>query len=181
MAGYDQLDWQAYEPQAVLARWKRQEIREGRLTAGEDVEDDERCKKMCRAEIDKLRRQRPSIDRDALLALWLEHATRNDADRRDALEEAADLLTRATAIAERRFNLYGVNDLRRPEASLDDLRRWRRRVCYLRDCATAPMPEPAKTEAVPRLDKDASAAAVAAWRPALLRRRGCGRAPEAPC
>ena len=41
MAGYDQLDWQAYEPQAVLARWKRQEIREGRLTAGEDVEDDE--------------------------------------------------------------------------------------------------------------------------------------------
>ena len=55
MAGYDQLDWQAYEPQAVLARWKRQEIREGRLTAGEDVEDDERCKKMCRAEIDKLK------------------------------------------------------------------------------------------------------------------------------
>ena len=162
MAGY-RVDWQASEPEAVLARWKRQEIREGRITAGEDVEDDERCKKMCRAEIDKLRRQRPSIDRDAVLALWLEHATRNDADRRDALEEAADLLTRATAIAERRFNLYGLNDLRRPQASLEDLRRWRRRVCYLRDCATARAPEPAATEAVPRLGADASAAAVAAF------------------
>ena len=70
MAGY-RVDWQASEPDAVIARWTRQEIREGRLTAGEDVEDDERCKKMCRAKIDMLRLDQPSIDRDALLALWL--------------------------------------------------------------------------------------------------------------
>ena len=136
-------------PQAVIARWKRREIREGRITASQDPDTSE----LCRGEIEKLRGQRPSIDRDASLALWLEHTTRNSSGRRDALEEAASLLTRAAAIAERRDQYDG----------LDDLRRWRRRICYLRDCATASAPEPAATEAVPRLDKDASAAAVAAF------------------
>jgi solute carrier family 25 thiamine pyrophosphate transporter 19 len=132
-------------PEAVLARWQRRQVREGRTNA--DTSD------LCRSEIEKLRGQRPSIDRDASLALWLEHTSRNSGGRRDALEEAASLLTRAAAIAERRDQYDG----------LDDLRRWRRRVCYLRDCATAPAPEPAATEAVPRLKNDASAAAVAAF------------------
>ena len=132
-------------PEAVLARWQRRQVREGRTNA--DTSD------LCRSEIEKLRGQRPSIDRDASLALWLEHTTRNSSGRRDALEEAASLLTRAAAIAERRDQYDG----------LDDLRRWRRRVCYLRDCATARAPEPAATEAVPRLGADASAAAVAAF------------------
>ena len=132
-------------PEAVIARWQRRQVREGRTNA--DTSD------LCRSEIEKLRGQRPSIDRDASLALWLEHTTRNSSGRRDALEEAASLLTRAAAIAERRDEYDG----------LDDLRRWRRRVCYLRDCATAPTPEPAATEAVPRLGADASAAAVAAF------------------
>ena len=132
-------------PQAVLARWQRRQAREGRINAD--------TSELCRSEIEKLRGQRPSIDRDASLALWLEHTTRNSSGRRDALEEAASLLTRATAIAERRDQYDG----------LDDLRRWRRRVCYLRDCATARAPKPAATEAVPCLGADASAAAVAAF------------------
>ena len=132
-------------PEAVLARWQRRQAREGRINAD--------TSELCRSEIEKLRGQRPSIDRDASLALWLEHTSRNSSGRRDALEEAASLLTRAAAIAERRDQYDG----------LDDLLRWRRRVCYLRDCATARAPEPAATEAVPRLGKDASAAAVAAF------------------
>ena len=132
-------------PEAVLARWQRRQVRDGRTNA--DTSD------LCRREIEKLRGQHPSIDRDASLALWLEHTTRNSSGRRDALEEAASLLTRAAAIAERRDQYEG----------LDDLRRWRRRTCYLRDCSTARAPEPAATEAVPRLKADASAAAVAAF------------------
>ena len=136
-------------PQAVIARWKRRGVREGRMQAGQDPDTGE----LCRSEIEKLRRQRPSIDRDASLALWLEHASRDGSDRRDALEEAASLLTRATAIAERRDAYEG----------LDDLRRWRRRVLYLANAAAAPPPEPVETEAVPRLGADASAHAVAAF------------------
>ena len=83
------------------------------MNAGEEPDTSD----LCRSEIEKLRGQRPSIDRDASLALWLEHTTRNSSGRRDALEEAASLLTRATAIAERRDQYDG----------LDDLRRWRRR------------------------------------------------------
>ena len=57
-------------PQAVIARWKRREIREGRITASQDPDTSD----LCRSEIEKLRGQRPSIDRDAMLALWLEPA-----------------------------------------------------------------------------------------------------------
>ena len=55
-------------PQAVIARWQRRQVREGRMNAGQDPDTSE----LCRSEIEKLRGQRPSIDRDASLALWLE-------------------------------------------------------------------------------------------------------------
>ena len=95
-------------PQACAARWYRSRARAG--TAPGPPGDlaafyasDGGCRRLVDDRVAALRSSRPSVDRDAALARWLEWLARSGGPaRRDRLAEAAGLAARAAAVAARR-------------------------------------------------------------------------------
>ena len=150
-------------PQACAARWYRSRARAG--TAPGPPGDlaafyasDGGCRRLVDDRVAALRSSRPSVDRDAALARWLEWLARSGGPaRRDRLAEAAGLAARAAAVAARRGDATDA---------AKDAARLARRARYLLDAhdavAARPRFEPAPPRAVARLPRDAPRSAVAA-------------------